>query len=69
MTDRIIKSQIEKFDLDTLDTFERLTYQQYRKSNTKFISLFKIITENYMLSIGLEELKELIEEYELTVKI
>lgn len=69
MTDKIIKNMLRGVDLDTLDMIERKKYNYHRQGLPKIQALYELVKENDDLSEPLQEIKELIEEYEITVKI
>jgi hypothetical protein len=68
MTSKIIKKMLNEFDIDTLDVYERLQYNEYLSSLPKLPALLKLVYSRHELSEGLQELREFIQEYELTIK-
>jgi len=68
MTSKIIKKMLNEFDIDTLDVYERLQYNDYLTSLPKLPALLKLVYSGYELSEELQELREFIQEYELTIK-
>ena len=68
MTSKIIKKMLNEFDIDTLDVYERLQYNDYLTSLPKLPALLKLVYSGHELSEELQELREFIQEYELTIK-
>jgi hypothetical protein len=68
MTSKIIKKMLNEFDIDTLDVYERLQYNEYLTSLPKLPALLKLVYSSHELSEELQELREFIQEYELTIK-
>lgn len=70
MTDKIIKQMINNFDVEMLDLYELKKYNEYRaKGLPKFISILKLVYHHKDLSEGLQEIKDFIMEYEITLNI
>ncbi|AKG94240.1 hypothetical protein AVT43_gp66 [Polaribacter phage P12002L] len=69
MTDQIIKNMLRGIDIDTLDMIERKKYNFHRQGLPKIQALYELVKENNDLSEPLQEIQELIEAYEITVKI
>lgn len=68
MTSQIIKKMLKEFDLDTLDSFEYCLFQDFNGRLAKIPALLRIMQENNDLSENLQEIKDFINEYEITIK-
>ena len=68
MTDKVIKNMLQNFDVDTLDMVEKKIYNTHRASLPKVQALYTIVKYGNDLSDGLNEIKEFIEDYEITIK-
>jgi hypothetical protein len=62
MKDKDIKYYLDNFDLNGLDAYENLLYNNFRTEFPKRLSLLKLINTNKVNSYALTELKELIQE-------
>ena len=69
MTSKIIKKMLNEFDIDMLDVYERLQYNEYLTSLPKLPALLKLVYSKQELSEELQEVREFIQEYELTIKL
>ena len=67
MTDKIIKKMLKNFDLDLLNSCERLEFNELNLP--KEIALLKIIDNDNDLSGNLSDIKYFISDYKLTIKI
>ena len=50
MTSKIIKKMLNEFDIDTLDVYERLQYNEYLTSLPKLPALLKLVYSKQELS-------------------
>lgn len=70
MTDKVIKNMLNSIDLDTLSVLERTEYNLLRSQGfSKMIALLKLVYHYNDLSYSLYEIKELVNEYELKIKL
>tara|TARA_R110000851_G_scaffold168079_1_gene313892 strand:- start:123 stop:326 length:204 start_codon:yes stop_codon:yes gene_type:complete len=67
MTDKIIKKMLKNFDLDLLNSCERLEFNELNLP--KEMALLKIIDNDNDLSGNLSDIKYFISDYKLTIKI
>lgn len=68
MTDDIIKKMLQNFNLDSLTTYERFTYNKYIAKLPKYLSLYKLMVTKDNLSEELQEIKDFENYYKSTIK-